>query len=55
MLRINNRRGIFDNLDDTQAGLLSILAMSFDEIDVEIVGSVGIFTARRPRTGHESR
>lgn len=49
MLRINNRRGIFDNLDDTEAGLLSILAMSFDEIDVEIVGSVGIFTARRPR------
>lgn len=48
MLRLNNRRGIFDNLADTEAGLQRILEASFEEAETEIVGSVAIFSARRP-------
>jgi hypothetical protein len=46
-----NRRGAFDNLDDTEDGLREILSASFDEVDLETVGSAAIFSARRPRAG----
>jgi SAM-dependent methyltransferase len=45
MLRANNRRGIFDNLGDTEAGLRSILSASFDEVEIRVIGSVALFTA----------
>jgi SAM-dependent methyltransferase len=48
-LRDNNRRGIFDNLFDTEDGLREILASAFETIDLEIVGAVAIFSARRSR------
>jgi SAM-dependent methyltransferase len=44
-----NRRGAFDNLDDSEAGLRSILEASFEHVDLETVGSIAVFTARTPR------
>ena len=44
-----NRRGAFDNLDDTEEGLREILEASFDEVEIEIAGSAAVFSARRPR------
>ena len=43
-----NRQGGFDNLDDTEEGLRDILAASFDQVDLEVVGSMAIFTATNP-------
>jgi SAM-dependent methyltransferase len=44
-----NRRGAFDNLDDTEEGLRQILAESFDHVELETFGSVAIFSAANPR------
>jgi SAM-dependent methyltransferase len=44
-----NRRGAFDNLDDTEGGLRQILEASFERVEIEIAGSAAIFTASRPR------
>lgn len=44
-----NRRGAFDNLDDTEEGLRGILGASFEDVQLEVVGSVAIFSASRPR------
>lgn len=50
VLHAFNRRGAFDNLDDTEASLREILGASFERVDIEIVGSVAIFAATGPRT-----
>ena len=42
----NKQRG-FGNLNDTADGLEAILSESFDEVDVDIVGSLAVFTARK--------
>jgi SAM-dependent methyltransferase len=47
-----NRRGAFDNLDDTADGLREILAASFQHVDLQTVGSIAIFAAINPRTDH---
>jgi SAM-dependent methyltransferase len=44
-----NRRGAFDNLDDTEDGLREILAASFEQVRLETFGSVAIFSATNPR------
>ena len=44
-----NRRGAFDNLDDTADGLREMLAANFEQVDVKIVGSAAVFEAKRPR------
>ena len=44
-----NRRGAFDNLDDSEAGLREILEASFMDVELHTVGSIAIFTARGPR------
>ncbi len=44
-----NRRGAFDNLDDTEEGLRAILAASFEHVILETVGSTAIFSATKPR------
>jgi hypothetical protein len=49
-LDANNRRGIFDNLGDTQEGLREILGASFEHVELETVGSMAIFAATNPRT-----
>lgn len=48
-LRSNNRRGIFDHLDDSADDLVAILDDSFEETSLEVVGSVAIFSAAGPR------
>ena len=40
ILDANNRRGIFDNLGDTQDGLREILEASFEQVELETVGSM---------------
>ena len=45
-----NRRGAFDNLNDTEEGLREILGASFERVELETVGSIAIFAARNPRT-----
>lgn len=47
-LRIANWEGGFDNLTDTRDGLESVLSASFDEVEIDVVGSLAHFTARRP-------
>ena len=47
-LSVVNRRGAFDNLDDTLEGLRAILQQSFDEVDLRTEGGAAIFVARRP-------
>jgi len=44
-----NRRGAFDNLDDSEDGLRQILAASFEHVELETVGAVAIFSASTPR------
>jgi ubiquinone/menaquinone biosynthesis C-methylase UbiE len=48
-LRGVNRRGIFSNLCDSEKGLRAILGESFEEVDIEIVGSAAVFAARLRR------
>ena len=50
MLEANNRRGTFDNLDDTEEGLGEILAASFEHVERRTVGSMAVFAATTPRT-----
>ena len=48
-LRVLNWQGGFDNLDDTENGLREILAASFERVELEIIGSVAVFSATGPR------
>ena len=50
LLYANNRRGVFDNLGDTEEGLREILAASFERVELETVGSFAIFAATKPRS-----
>ncbi len=43
-----NRRGSFDNLTDTRDDLEAVLLDSFADVEVEVVGSLAVFTARKP-------
>jgi SAM-dependent methyltransferase len=45
-----NRRGAFDNLDDTEEGLRSILEASFERVEIQPLGSIAVFNARIPRS-----
>jgi SAM-dependent methyltransferase len=49
MLSVFNRQGGFDNLDDTEDGLRGILDASFQQVELETIGSVAVFAASRPR------
>lgn len=48
-LRAVNRRGAFDNRTDTPAGLEAVLSESFGSVQVDVVGSLALFSARDPR------
>ena len=54
LLKSNNRRGVFDNLDDTEEGLREILAASFERVDLETTGTMAVFAATHPRPGKRS-
>jgi SAM-dependent methyltransferase len=43
-----NRRGAFDNLDDTEEGIAEILRRSFRQVTIETLGGLALFTARAP-------
>jgi len=43
-----NRKGIFDNLEDTEEGLRQILEESFQTVEIDVVGSIAFFTATGP-------
>jgi SAM-dependent methyltransferase len=44
-----NRRGAFDNLDDSADGIREILAASFEKVEMETFRSVVLFSAWNPR------
>lgn len=44
-----NAEGGFDNLADTEDGLRAILDASFERVELEVIGSVALFAATRPR------
>ena len=48
---IANRRGVLSNLDDDRDGLEAALATAFSDYEVEVVGTVGLFTAQPPELG----
>jgi SAM-dependent methyltransferase len=50
LLDANNRRGVFDNLDDTRESLSEILEASFERVEIETIGSFAIFAAANPRS-----
>lgn len=43
-----NRKGVFSNLEDTPEGLERELSTRFDDVRLELEGSVAVFSARRP-------
>lgn len=47
-VRAANLQGGFDNLNDTREGLEAILSASFDDVEIEVVGSLALFAARNP-------
>lgn len=49
LMRIYNRRGIFHNTQDDRAGLETALQQHFFEVVVDVVGTVALFRAARPR------
>jgi SAM-dependent methyltransferase len=48
LLATVNKRGTFDNLDDTVAGLRAILERSFREVDLRTDRVTATFVAKRP-------
>jgi SAM-dependent methyltransferase len=49
LVGIYNRKGIFSNRTDSEAGLRAALEASFVEVSITIQGAVALFSARRPR------
>jgi SAM-dependent methyltransferase len=49
-LRAVNKKGDFDNLEDTVDGLRGILDASFRDVEIEVAGSAALFSATAPRT-----
>jgi SAM-dependent methyltransferase len=48
VLRVFNRQGGFDNLEDSPAAVRAMLEASFRQVRIDIVGSVAVFEAREP-------
>ncbi len=49
VLRVFNAQGGFDNLDDTEASVRTMLEAEFDDVQLEVVGSLALFAASRPK------
>ncbi|KAL7278354.1 hypothetical protein ACG7TL_008330 [Trametes sanguinea] len=49
LVRMYNQKGMFGNLNDTEADLRQSLERYFEEYDLRMEGIVAIFTARKPR------
>jgi hypothetical protein len=50
VLRAFNRRGAFDNLEDSEDSLRNILGASFERVEVSRIGSIATFVASRPKS-----
>ena len=48
-LRLANLQGGFDNREDDVDGLRMMLEASFEEVEIEVPGSIAYFVASRPR------
>jgi len=46
VMKWNNGRGIFSNIDDDAEGLHGALSHHLDEVSIEIVGCVALFAGR---------
>lgn len=55
LLMAFNRRGAFDNLDDTEEGIAEILRRSFGQVMIESVGGLALFTATNPVRSNVAR
>lgn len=49
LMRLYNRLGIFHNAGDDAAGLREALEESFEDVELEVIGTVAVYNARRPR------
>ncbi|RFU78169.1 sam-dependent methyltransferase [Trichoderma arundinaceum] len=49
LMKLYNNKGIFDNWKDTRSVFEEGLQRSFDEVDVQIIGRIMVFTARKPK------
>ena len=50
MLRFYGRQGSFDNIDDTEDALREMVGAPFEDVGVAVIGSIAVFSARRPRS-----
>jgi hypothetical protein len=46
LMRLYNAKGIFSNAEDDEQGLARGLATGLEDVEVEVVGTVALFTAR---------
>jgi SAM-dependent methyltransferase len=49
VLRVFNAQRGFDNLDDTEDSIRAMLEAEFDDVEIELVGSLALFAATRPK------
>lgn len=49
LMSIYNKKGFFSNYEDRLSDLDQILRRHFDKVDIQILGVVAIFVARKPR------
>lgn len=49
LIRSNNRRGIFGNESDIMPAIRSLFEAEFCDVDVQLRGTMAVFTARAPR------
>jgi SAM-dependent methyltransferase len=49
VLRVFNAQGGFDNLDDTEESLRTILGAEFEHVELETFGAVAVFAATGPK------
>mgnify|MGYP003667925817 FL=1 len=47
LMALYNRKGIFGNNQDTQAGLKAALGQHLEDVDIKIIGCVALFTGRK--------
>jgi hypothetical protein len=45
-MQIYNKKGIFSNADDDERGLERGLTSELKDVEIDVVGSVALFTAR---------
>ena len=49
VLRVFNKQRGFDNLDDTEDSLRTILGAEFEHVELETLGAVAVFAATGPK------